>query len=293
MRQLFTAFLLLSTASIAEAAFAPNSMQPNRRRTTTVSRHELGMVGAIFDTEAIASPISQPAWNVALSPVEVWSLVKCEELYNQGLQMKCPWMRRRMLDAVDTIEQIARSLVIQPKNLDMVGPPIGLRGDAVTSIKHKSLSIDDVAHIIRRDWKEDTSKGYYVTGSITPSVYRDDCLFDGPDPDMPVRGLRKFRGAASQLFDRSKSRAELLSFEVDGDVVVAHWRMNGVLRLPFRPRMPEVIGTTTYHLDEHSLIYKHQETWQISATEAFCKTDWFGRKKSGHSKLTPCTPEKS
>ena len=252
------------------------------------------MVGAIFDPEEITPAMLQPATKAALSPAEVWCLCKCEELYQRGLALKCPWMRRRMLDAVDTIEMVARSLVIQPKNVDMIGPPIGLRGDAVTSFKHAGLSISDVAAIIREDWKEDTSKGYYVTGSISPSVYRDDCVFDGPDPDMPVKGLRKFRGAASQLFDRSKSSAELLSLSIEGDVIVARWKMNGVLRLPFRPKMPEVIGTTTYHLDENNLIYNHQETWHISALKAFCETDWLGRKKGpkhSFSERTPYTQE--
>jgi Uncharacterized conserved protein (DUF2358) len=260
------------------------------------------MVGVVFDPAEFTSsgtfhpeeinPFSlQPASTVGLSPVEVWWLIKCEELYNQGLALKCPWMRRRMLDAVDTLEMIARSMVIQPQNLELIGPPIGLRGDAVTSVKEKGLSIEEVADIVRQDWRAETGKGYYVTGSITPSVYRDDCLFDGPDPDMPVKGLRKFRGAASQLFDRKRSTAELLSLEVEGDVIVARWKMNGVLRLPFRPKMPEVIGTTTYHLDENSLIYLHEETWQMSAFEAFFKTDWFCRKQgSGRIKpeATPC-----
>jgi hypothetical protein len=32
-------------------------------------------------------------------------------------------------------------------------------------------------------------KGYYVTGRLSKPIYRDDCLFDGPDPDMCVLRL--------------------------------------------------------------------------------------------------------
>ena len=57
-------------------------------------------------------------------------------------------------------------------------------------------------------------KGYYITGKLNTTIYRDDCWFDGPDPDMPVRGVRKYLNAASQLFDVSASTAELLSLEI-------------------------------------------------------------------------------
>ena len=102
------------------------------------------------------------------------------------------------------------------------------------------------------------------------------------DPDMPVRGLRKFLNAASQLFDQQLSTCELLSLNIqeqghgadDDDVIVARWRMNGVLRLPWKPKMPEVVGTTIYRLDENHLIRLHEETWDISAVEAFFRTKW-------------------
>ena len=110
---------------------------------------------------------------------------------------------------------------------------------------------------------------------------------------MPVKGLRKYLDAASQLFDPSKSRAELISLtamndDLDGTSsttiqqeepncgdhapVVATWRMWGVLRLPWKPVLPEWTGTTTYHRDEEGLIYKHEETWDMSTLQAFVKT---------------------
>ena len=33
---------------------------------------------------------------------------------------------------------------------------------------------------------------YYVTGKLSAAIYSDDCIFDSPDPDMPVRSLRRF-----------------------------------------------------------------------------------------------------
>jgi hypothetical protein len=102
---------------------------------------------------------------------------------------------------------------------------------------------------------------------------------------MPIKGLRKFLNAASQLFDQRQSQCELLSLKVQGDAIVARWKMNAVLSLPWKPRLPEVIGTTIYHLDADNLISIHEETWDISATEAFFRTKWldFSKGMASHS----------
>jgi hypothetical protein len=245
---------------------------------------KLRMVSATVgsSSQSFSSPVDGPSSAIpmpGLSPIEVWLLVTMEKWYREALALKCPWMRRRALDCIDTIEIVARTCVVLPQNIGIVGPPMGCRGDDEAPPKHMGLSIDQVTDVIRQDWKEETMKGYYVTGKMSSSIYRDDCFFDGPDPDMPVKGLRKFRGAASQLFDRKQSTAELIDLQVveqaDGHVIVARWRMNGVLRLPFKPKMPEVVGKTTYYLDDDMLVYNHAEEWDISAIEAFYKTDWF------------------
>lgn len=297
-------------------ASGSNSLMRSRSQAPKSVLTERKMVGMIFDEEYLAAssafPSMQPTPS-SLSSSEIYVMIKLERWYSKydvtfidfeirilifsrhsrvfvtpylfdknidrALSFKCPWMRRRALDFVDTMESVARVTLIGRNNLDVVGPPMGCRPDDKTAFKHWNLPIQDVAEIVRMDWRQDSSKGYYVTGNLTPSIYRDDCLFDGPDPDMPVKGLRKFRGAASQLFDRKKSNADLLDLWLEGDVIKAKWRMNGVIRLPWKPQMPEVTGETTYYLDEHNLVYKHTETWDISAMEAFFKTGWFSSSK--------------
>ena len=116
---------------------------------------------------------------------------------------------------------------------------------ATAAVKLKHQSITTLQHIILQDWtgvkssvntnSESNSesrsksksksninininngKGYYITGRLYKFIYRDDCLFDGPDPDMPVRGLAKYTGIASQLFEYRSSRADLLRpLEID------------------------------------------------------------------------------
>eukprot|EP00537_Pseudo-nitzschia_pungens_P003270 CAMPEP_0172360766 /NCGR_PEP_ID=MMETSP1060-20121228/4740_1 /TAXON_ID=37318 /ORGANISM="Pseudo-nitzschia pungens, Strain cf. cingulata" /LENGTH=543 /DNA_ID=CAMNT_0013082847 /DNA_START=162 /DNA_END=1796 /DNA_ORIENTATION=- len=56
-------------------------------------------------------------------------------------------------------------------------------------------------------------KGYYVTGRLSRHIYRDDCEFRSPDPDLPIRGLRKYVGVAPMLFSTKASHSKLLSLE--------------------------------------------------------------------------------
>jgi hypothetical protein len=179
--------------------------------------------------------------------------------------------------------------------------------------------------IIENDWRPSTSKGYYLTGKLTQSIYRDDCLFDGPDPDMPVRGLHKYLNAASQLFETKSSTAELLGISIihasnddveneallqsdrrtsvskmptikekiesvfrgsvlsssssnnncdAGFVIVAEWRLSGVLHLPWHPKLPTWTGRTIYHFDSNHLVKRHEEEWDISVLQAFTQTLW-------------------
>ncbi|CAB9520185.1 Uncharacterized conserved protein (DUF2358) [Seminavis robusta] len=245
----------------------------------------VAMVGSVYDSAAVVGgfgveeeahhPPGKDPLEPAFSPWEVWCLVRIEQWYSQALSHKCPFLRRRATDFVETLEMLVRDVVIRETNIPLVGPPVSCRGDEKTRHKTKGLSMEELASVIRHDWREDTNKGYYITGRLTPQIYRDDCLFDGPDPDMPVRGLRKFLNAASQLFDLKQSQCELQSLQVQGDAIVAKWTMNGTLRLPWRPKMPRVRGVTTYHLDADGLIKLHEETWDLTAAQAFLKTAWF------------------
>jgi hypothetical protein len=168
------------------------------------------------------------------------------------------------------------------------------------SVKHRNLPLETIKDVIIQDWSTHNDKGYYVTGKLNSTIYRDDCLFDGPDPDMPVKGLRKYLGAASHLFDASKSFATLMDVNIVQMEMVSHdndfddcydnnhndyknkkrtkqaievkWRIEGVLMLPWRPKVKPWSGWTRYHLDADNLIEYHQEGWDISVLEAFVGT---------------------
>jgi hypothetical protein len=186
---------------------------------------------------------------------------------------------------LDGADMMLRFLLVRHKSL--LGPPSAWKC-ADACVKRKHLDIHQAYSIIQNDWKQSNNKGYYITGKLNTTIYRDDCFFNGPDPDMSVKGLRKYLNAASQLFDQGKSRAELLSLDIvsvshpsnhddntecaDEQVIVARWRMNGVLRLPWKPKLHNWTGTTTYHFDADGLIFRHEETWDMSVAQAFLRT---------------------
>ena len=166
--------------------------------------------------------------------------------------------------------------VIRRQCWSLMGPPQAWRPAGVNKklqrIKYKGVSLEDLRTLVLNDWKPDTGKGYYVTGKLTTACYRDDCFFLGPDPDMPIRGLRKYVGVAAHLFDTDQSRATLHSLQIVNDTLVAEWELKGIIRLPWHPSLPTLSGTTIYHVDSDGLIERHEEFWNISVAYAFCFT---------------------
>lgn len=133
---------------------------------------------------------------------------------------------------------------------------------------------------------------YYITGRLSSEIYRDDCLFDGPDPDVPVKGLAKYTAATAGLFDRKVSRVDLIDIAFDASCVYAEWRLEGALNLPWKPRIKPYTGTTTYEFDENGLVCKHVETWSVTALDAFVSVIWGGFGKPPASDIDKILTER-
>jgi hypothetical protein len=200
--------------------------------------------------------------------------------YDKSQSIKCPFGRRRFGDVLDNLEKGIRFFGLVRRDYQhLMGPPQACQPIKNAPPKTRNLPVTQVMESIRKDWT--TQRGYYINGKLGTSVYRDDCFFDGPDPDMPVQGLRKYMGVAALLFDQQKSHSELLSLEVESPkTIVATWKMSVTIKLPWLPTINEWTGTTTYHLDEDNLVYRHVETWELSALKAFgaMMEPWVRRK---------------
>ena len=223
-------------------------------------------------------------------------------LYDKSSSIKCPFFRRRAADAIDNTAILFHFFLIRHKSLpwisDLLADPsyspelfscpgckpygrhIKRLADG-TAEKTRHLSVADVEGRIHHDWVGGATKsrGYYITGKLDSTIYTDDCLFKSPDPDMPVRGLRKYLSAAAQLFDQKQSCAELLSIcstegggEMGHGIVEVTWRLSGIINLPWHPTVEPWTGSTRYHLDNEGLIYMHEEQWDISVWRAFICT---------------------
>ena len=209
--------------------------------------------------------------------------------------IKCPFFKRRTADILDAASNIFQFLVARHKSvlpLSFIDQdykyhfPPGCRSSGEQ--KKEGLSMSEIMSIIEKDWNVNISsdihvdedevygknKGYYITGKLTRSIYRDNCFFDGPDPDMPVIGLRKYLAASSQLFDRKKSTCELKCIKCNeiNRVISVQWKLQGVLNLPWHPRLKPYTGSTHYHVDVDGLIAKHVEEWDITMLHAFVCT---------------------
>lgn len=255
-------------------------------------------------TETCTKPvIALPKNNI--NRVEMWYLDQLEEYYAYSERhLKCPFFRRRSADILDNVESFVRFFLIRPYLNDSssyLGPPMSCRSSPGWKQKTKHLSVDQLLNTLRNDWraiKNDrhvnnsetetarvvNEKGYYVTGKISTQIYRNDCEFLSPDPDMPLKGLRKYIGVASHLFDSKASRSKLLSLEElrrDDDesyknhgvedciVLKAEWKLSLTINLPWKPQLSEFSGSTLYFLDEDNLICRHEEVWDISVLDAF------------------------
>jgi len=213
------------------------------------------------------------------SEFEIWSMNRLESMYQDSMiSIKCPFFRRRASDILEGLDMILRFVLIRHKSVLNL-PPLGCRTTqqqtSAAQKKNTNLSKEEIYTLLHNDWKTTTDKGYYVTGRLNTTIYREDCMFDGPDPDMPVYGLRKYMNAASQLFDYKQSYATLESLEEtsNSNIFVANWKMKGVLSLPWKPTLPEWNGVTYYYLDDNNLIYKHEEHWpNTTVFEAFLQT---------------------
>lgn len=202
-------------------------------------------------------------------------------LSDDAASIRCPFWRTRAYDALESALSVANFVAARHKSFldrpwrpgseSSLFEPLSLPPRAMGE-KTCGLTVEQVMDVVRDDME---LRAYYVTGRLTSAVYSDACFFDSPDPDMPVKSLARYCDALRGLFDPSLSAIDLLGLEkVCERSFVAHWRLSGALKLPWRPQIKPYLGVTLYELDESGLIVSHNEEWSISALEAFGSTLW-------------------
>jgi hypothetical protein len=114
----------------------------------------------VFSPQVRESSAAKTGFN----PLEAWCVSHMEKWYRKSLAIKCPFFRRRASDILDAVDMVMRFVVIRHKSLDLMGPPPAWRCQGKQCNKSHGLSLQETADIIRKDWREDTNKSYYITG---------------------------------------------------------------------------------------------------------------------------------
>lgn len=211
--------------------------------------------------------------SIACNPPPRTALHTVDRLRQRAASLKCPFWRRRFGDMLDTARQIlVWALVARHKSLPLPLPQPSLYH--AHAPKTLNLPVQERLRLIERDFRQ---RQYYITGRLTATIYANDCTFDGPDPDVPVTGLSKYVSATAGLFDRNLSRVDLLAIWAEGECEIrATWRLEGALNLPWKPRIKPYTGETVYTFDERGLVVRHDESWSVSALDAFVSVIWPG-----------------
>uniref|UniRef100_A0A7S3K150 Uncharacterized protein n=1 Tax=Aureoumbra lagunensis TaxID=44058 RepID=A0A7S3K150_9STRA len=186
-------------------------------------------------------------------------------------QIRCPFWRRRATDALEGCESVLRFVAARHKSLVGMLPAVLLDDEFNDTNKRRHRSIEAIALDLENEFRR---KHYYVTGRLDFSLYTDTAFFNAPDPDMPCFGPAKFADALSGLFFSPRSHCDLLDITICQDQdsskkIQALWRLQGVLRLPWRPTIKSFVGETTYYLNDDGLIDAHIEEWSIPVVDAF------------------------
>ena len=221
------------------------------------SRGRLAALALLFQTSCGLAPGRQspqrPQTRLAAAPL-------ADQLEAKAESLKCPFFRRRFLDAADATRQSTKWLAARHKSI------LGFMYTSTVEAPSHVWTREETLKAIRNDFMN----RYYVTGRLSLDHYHPRCFFDSPDPDMPVRSPEVFASALKGLFDRRSSSLELLEEpRLVGNDIVAEWRLAGRLGLPWKPSIKPFVGRTTFTLDDHGLVTRHVEEWSLPAWDAF------------------------
>ncbi|KAI3988604.1 hypothetical protein MKX01_026968 [Papaver californicum] len=139
--------------------------------------------------------------------------------------------------------------------------------------------IDDVVLILQSDYEN----AYFLTGNFSSAIYTEDCIFE--DPTIKFSGRDLYSRNLKLLvpfFDSPSLILQQIEKDMSSEVnfVLATWKLRTYLRLPWRPLI-SIEGSTVYELNDEFKIFRHCESWNISALEAVGQILNFSSESSG------------
>ncbi|KAI3898320.1 hypothetical protein MKX03_002977 [Papaver bracteatum] len=181
--------------------------------------------------------------------------------------------------AVSGITEILR--IFSPSNPNRTYLQQGL-DTTVNNVKEDETlisGIDDVVSILQSDYEN----AYFLTGNFSAAIYTEDCIFE--DPTIKFSGRDLYSRNLKLLvpfFDCPSLVLQQIEKDMSSEVnfVLATWKLRTYLRLPWRPLI-SIEGSTVYDLNDEFKIFRHCESWNISALEAVGQIFNFRFESSG------------
>lgn len=148
-----------------------------------------------------------------------------------------------------------------------------LKGDVATvrTYVKQSVSPPDVLNGVIGDFEN----GYLFSGAIDSQIYAEDCVFT--DPTLSFQGLTTFETNIRNLkpvLEKLVGDTVVVLYNATLDQstskVYTQWRMSGMVRLPWRPKI-ELTGNTELTYDElnnNGRIVSYFERWDLDAGKA-------------------------
>ncbi|VEU39684.1 unnamed protein product [Pseudo-nitzschia multistriata] len=151
-----------------------------------------------------------------------------------------------------------------------------------TTTKTIGLDPDEMARRLSHDLLVGATNkgGYFVSGDLSPDLFRDDCVFE--DPTNRVNSLSQYQKALAILFDPNRSVVELLgdglvvsTTDKEPTTISGRLRSRGYLSefFPWNPYITAYETTVRYTLDPATgLVARQDQTWTKGASEALRQT---------------------
>lgn len=143
-----------------------------------------------------------------------------------------------------------------------------------TGQKLTNLSLQQIAEKLAHDlgFGANGNGGYFISGDLTPQIFRDDCTFI--DPTNSVSSLSRYENALKILFEPKSSYVHLLDMSINEETneIYAKIESGGMLQLPWKPRISTYQSDIVYKIDQEGLIMSQSQVWSIPASQALRET---------------------
>lgn len=151
----------------------------------------------------------------------------------------------RFLDSV--LNRNANPLVVDPR----------FTGEKLTGISLEDLQDRLVEGVSQTNW--------FVTGNVDFRLFSSDFKFR--DPSVSVGSIEEYAAGVARLFEE-ESEMDVVSVERTGDREIKMvWRLEAILKLPFRPKVKAYYVTTYFRTNDDGLICEQEEFFSIPEWE--------------------------